>query len=160
MKQITKDVALVKATTYCARAEHCLHEVRQKLWQWKLEEEHHDEVLRYLADNNYVDEWRYAEAFARDKHRFSAWGVRRIADELRARHIPSDAISAALAALEEEFPTGDQLFKLLERKLASLPEGLEPRKRYDRLVRYALYKGYDYDAVRATLSALLSDLDD
>lgn len=160
MKPITKDEALRKATSYCARAEHCLHEVRQKLWQWRLDEAHHEEVLYYLTDNGYIDEARYAEAFARDKHRFSAWGVRRIADELRARRVPSALIRRAIASLEEEFPLEDQLTTLLERKLASIPEGLEPRKRYDRLMRHALYKGYSYDEIRDTLGRLLQDLDD
>lgn len=160
MNQITKEKALAKATTYCARSEHCLYEVRQKLWQWKLAEEHHDEVLRYLTDNDYIDERRYAEAFARDKHRFSAWGLHRIADELRARRILSEDIQMALTALEEEYPMADQLTKLLERKLSSLPEGLEARKRHERLMRYALYKGYAYDDVRSIIEQLVTDLDD
>lgn len=160
MKQITKDAALAKATSYCARAEHCLHEVREKLWQWRLPAEHHEEILRYLTDHHYIDEGRYAEAFARDKHRFSAWGSRRIADELRARRIPSDAIRAALATLEEEYPMTDQLTTLIERKRATLPASLEPRKQHERLMRYALYKGYGYDEVRSALERVLSDLDD
>lgn len=160
-KSITAEEALRKATTYCARAEHCLSEVRQKLWQWRLEECYHEETLRYLTDNNYIDEWRYAEAFARDKHRLSAWGARRIADELRSRRIPSEAISAALAQLEAEAPITDKLSSLLERKFASLPADLEPRKQRERLLRYALYKGYDYDAARSAIERLLmTDFDD
>ena len=49
---------------------------------------------------------------------------------------------------------------LLERKYRSLPAGLEPRKVYDRLTRFALYRGYPYEDVREAISELLSDLPD
>ena len=54
----------------------------------------------------------------------------------------------------------DQLSALLERKYHSLPAGLEPRKVYDRLTRFALYRGYPYEDVREAISELLSDLPD
>ena len=80
---------------------------------------------------------------------------------LRRHRIPSRLIDAAIEELEEEEIQGeDQLTALLERKYRSLPAGLEPRKIYDRLTRFALYRGYPYEDVREAISERLSDLPD
>ena len=103
----------------------------------------------------------FARAFVRDKYRFNGWGSLRLQAELRRHRIPSHLIDAAIEELEEEeMQSEDQLTALLERKYRSLPAGLEPRKVYDRLTRFALYRGYPYEDVREAISELLSDLPD
>ncbi|WP_044189067.1 regulatory protein RecX [Porphyromonas sp. COT-290 OH860] len=151
---LTREQALGKAARYCVGAERCLWEVRRKLEQWEASPEDYADILNYLQTEGFVDEGRYAEAFARDKHRFSGWGARRIEQELRGRHLKSADIAAALRRLEEELDPREQLQKLLEKKYKSLPSGLDRHKVYERLMRYGLYRGYDYEAVSSVASAL------
>ena len=114
-----------------------------------------------MEQEDYLNEERFARAFVRDKYRFNGWGPLRLQAELRRHRIPSRLIDAAIEELEEEEMRGDdQLTALLERKYRSLPAGLEPRKVYDRLTRFALYRGYPYEDVREAISELLSDLSD
>ena len=114
-----------------------------------------------MEQEGYLNEERFARAFVRDKYRFNGWGPLRLQAELRRHRIPSHLIDAAIEELEEDEMQGeDQLTALLERKYRSLPAGLEPRKVYDRLTRFALYRGYPYEDVREAISELLSDLPD
>ena len=81
--------------------------------------------------------------------------------ELRRHRIASRYIDTALAELDEEELQGENpLLSLLERKYRSIPSGLPPRKVYDRLMRFALYRGYPYDEVREGISELLSEFPD
>lgn len=152
--------ALMRAMGYCALAERCAFDVLRKLKAWGVEEECHDDILDELFREHYLDHGRYACAFARDKHRFSGWGWRRIEQELRLRQITSADIACAQQMLAEQEQEGDKLNEVLERKLRSFPPSLEPRKVYERLVRFGLYRGYDYEAVVRTARQLLnSDLE-
>ena len=70
---------------YCSKAEHCIDDVRQKLWTWKVPTEEHDDIINTLIDNNFINEQRYAEAFVKDKFRFNHWGRIKISLMLRAK---------------------------------------------------------------------------
>ena len=160
-KELTREEAFSRLASYCAYAEHSAQEVRKKCRGWELSDEVCDELIERLEQEGYLNEERFARAFVRDKYRFNGWGPLRLQAELRRHRIPSRLIDAAIEELEEEEMQGeDQLTALLERKYRSLPTGLEPRKVYDRLTRFALYRGYPYEDVREAISELLSDLPD
>lgn len=151
--------ALSRAMSYCAVAERCAWEVRRKLKAWGIADEQHEDILAKLFREHYLNHERYACAFARDKFRFSGWGWRRIEQELRLRHIGSADIAAAKGGLEEE-QTTEKLREVLESKKRSLSPSLEPRKAYERLVRFGLYRGYDYDEVTRTARQILDAPDE
>lgn len=157
-----KKEAMNRAMTYCALAERCAWDVKRKLRNWGVEEEHYEEILEQLFREHYLNHARYASAYTRDKYRFSGWGWRRIEQELRLRQISSSDIAIAHEVLAEEEKTEqDKVLELLERKMRSLPHTLEPRKIYERLLRFGLYRGYCYeDVVRATRSLLNGELEE
>ncbi len=152
--------ALARAERYCAQAEHCLYEVRHKLRLWGAQADEIPAILDSLVERGFVDEARYARAFARDKHRFSGWGAQRIASQLRARHLASADIATAVAELQAEFDTADKLRTLLTSRYRTLPASLPRARAYERLMRYGLYRGYSYDAVASVVSSLLGSPDE
>lgn len=155
--EMTKDEALLRAARYCVGAERCCSDIRRKLWQWQVDEALHEEIIAYLLAEKYVDEERYCAAFVHDKSSLALWGTRRIHHELRAKQIPERTIQAALRELEEECEPSDQLLTLLSRKFRTLPDSLEWRKAYERLVRYGLYRGYEYDDIAPIAKSLLKE---
>lgn len=160
-KELTPEEAFSRLASYCAYAEHSAQEVRKKCRGWEISDEVCDALIERLEQEGYLNEERFTRAFVRDKYRFNGWGPLRLQAELRRHRIPSRLIDVAIEELEEEEMQGeDQLTALLERKYRSLPAGLEPRKVYDRLTRFALYRGYSYEDVREAISELLSDLPD
>lgn len=160
-KELTPDEAFARLATYCAYAEHSPHEVRTKCKTYGVTGEVCDELIERLEQEGYLSEERFARAFVRDKYRFNGWGPIRLKAELQSHRISSSFIDAALEELEEEELQGESpLLALLERKYRSIPTGLPPRKVYERLTRFALYRGYPYDEVREAISELLADLSD
>ncbi len=160
-KELTPDEAFARLATYCAYAEHSPHEVRTKCKTYGVTGEVCDELIERLEQEGYLSEERFARAFVRDKYRFNGWGPIRLKAELQHHRISSSFIDAALEELEEEELQGESpLLALLERKYRSIPTGLPPRKVYERLTRFALYRGYPYDEVREAISELLADLSD
>lgn len=160
MKQteLTPQEAYARLASYCAQAERSPSDLRRRMQRLELEEELQAELLTRLEAEGFVSGERFARAFVHDKHRFNGWGPRRLEHELRRHGIASSVIAAALEELEEETSAEDEeprVLQLLRAKQRSLPAGLERRKAYDRLMRFGLYRGYDYDEVREAITQLL-----
>lgn len=160
MKQteLTPQEAYARLASYCAQAERSPSDLRRRMQRLELEEELQTELLTRLEEEGFVSGERFARAFVHDKHRFNGWGPRRLEHELRRHGIASSMIAATLEELEEETSAEDEeprVLELLRTKQRSLPTGLERRKAYDRLMRFGLYRGYDYDEVREAITQLL-----
>lgn len=160
MKQteLTPQEAYARLASYCAQAERSPSDLRRRMQRLELEEELQAELLTRLEAEGFVSGERFARAFVHDKHRFNGWGPRRLEHELRRHGIASSVIATALEELEEETSAEDEeprVLQLLRAKQRSLPAGLERRKAYDRLMRFGLYRGYDYDEVREAITQLL-----
>lgn len=113
--------------------------------------EHAKGILDTLVEEKYVDDLRYAEAFARDKSSISGWGEVKIRYMLSAKGIDREIISKAL----EEIDAGkadERLRKLIENKFRSL--GDDPHWKM-KLFRFAMGRGYSYDEV----SVILNDME-
>lgn len=160
MKQteLTPQEAYARLASYCAQAERSPSDLRRRMQRLDLEEELQAELLTRLEAEGFLSGERFARAFVHDKHRFNGWGPRRLEHELRRHGIASSVIATALEELEEETSAEDEeprVLQLLRAKQRSLPAGLERRKAYDRLMRFGLYRGYDYDEVREAITQLL-----
>lgn len=160
MKQteLTPQEAYARLASYCAQAERSPSDLRRRMQRLELAEELQAELLTRLEAEGFVSGERFARAFVHDKHRFNGWGPRRLEHELRLHGIAPSVIAAAFEELEEETSAEDEesrILQLLRTKQRSLPAGLERRKAYDRLMRFGLYRGYDYDEVRVAITQLL-----
>jgi regulatory protein len=136
----------------CSRREHCVEDIRQKaLNLLDGDAALAAEVVETLMKERYVDDLRYASAFARDKSSIQGWGEVKIRYMLSAKKISRDIIDQALAEIDTE-RASSRLEKLLETKYRSLRE--DPQCRL-KLLRFALGRGYSYDEVNATINSLL-----
>lgn len=159
-KDISPEQCYLRACDYCAKAERSPQRVRQKLHEWGANPEWVTQIVDKLIQGNYINTLRYAEAFARDKHRLCGWGKQRIKQQLICERIPQADIHQALQALESDYNSDEKLRSLLESKLRSLPASLETYKKRDRLIRAALYKGYTYTEAQKLIATLISPAQD
>ena len=137
----------------CSKAEYCSADVfRKALKAFDGDREAASKVLASLVQDRYVDDSRYASAYAREKASIQGWGPVKIRFQLRAKGISEEAITAALADIEPQ-KADDKLERLLQTKSRSL-EG-DPQKRL-KLLKFGLSRGYEYDAVEAALAKLSS----
>lgn len=136
----------------CSRREYCVEDIRQKaLKLLDGDAALAAEVVGTLVKERYVDDLRYASAFARDKSSIQGWGEVKIRYMLSAKKISRDIIDQALAEIDQS-RASSRLEKLLEAKYRSLRE--DPQCRL-KLLRFALGRGYSYDEVNATINSLL-----
>ena len=81
----------------CARREYCSADIRRKaLQRLEFDAAGADTVVAALVEEGFVDDRRYAAAFAREKSGLSGWGPVKIRSALLARQIPRELISEAL----------------------------------------------------------------
>ena len=110
-----------------------------------------NDILQLLISEKYVDDLRYASAYARDKSSISGWGVTKIRYMLASKGIQSEIISQAL----EDIDSGRaqvRLDKLMENKFRTLKE--DPQCRL-KLLRFGLGRGYGYGEVALVVDTLL-----
>ena len=133
-----------KAEAYCAAAEHCISEVKNKLQQWEATSEQSEHIIAHLLVGKYIDEDRYCQAFAHDKILYQGWGRMKIKAHLYAKHLPSEAITQALEDIDE---TEDQ--KTLERVIASKKRTLKTTDAAarEKLIRFCMQRGFTYEEI-------------
>lgn len=152
-KTLSESEARLKAASFCAYQERTQQEVRDKLYEYGLHRNSVEEVLSWLITENYINEERFAKAFAGGKFRIKKWGRVRILRELKQKGLSDYCIKKGMAEIEEE-QYQQHLREWLEKKDAELKEkDLFIRKR--KLAQFAIYKGYEPEEVWAILNTLL-----
>lgn len=101
-KNISKEQAIPKLKQYCAYQERCHSEVKDKLFSLGVARRDHDEIISQLIEENYLNEERFAIAYAGGKWRSKHWGRVRIKYELAQKKISEYCIKKALKQIEEE----------------------------------------------------------
>lgn len=142
-----------QATTYlsalCARTEYCVSDIRRKMRLWEMPEDMKDEIVTILLKNKFIDESRYAKAFARDKFRYNKWGWVKIQMELRRKGLQDNDIESAKEEIAEE-DVNSALRAMLESKRRTI----QGKNDYDikaKLFRFALSRGFTYGQIEAVL---------
>ncbi len=144
-----------KAASFCAYQERTQDEVRQRLKKWGVwEEDEADEIIAELITQNYVSEERFAKTYAGGKFRLKKWGRRRIKQELTKRGLTDYVIKQGMDEITDH-AYEQTLQDLLTKKLESLQRTeSDPRKRKQKLARYALSKGYESELVWKIIKGL------
>ena len=134
--------ALASLQRSCVKREHC----RQDIYRKALKAAEGDigtaqKMVEALVEDRFVDDRRYAAAFAREKSSLSGWGRVKISYTLRGKGISREDIDAALQEVDEG-SASERLEKLLRSKWAVLQE--DPYGKF-KLIKYALTRGYEYN---------------
>lgn len=145
MKQLSPDEAFAKAAARCAGREYCRADWRDKFARAGLTPAQAEDVLRRLGNEGFIDEERYARAYAHDKTTYDLWGKIKVRQALRLKGIAPEAIDRALDAIDgEAYRTG--LRGLLDRKARSLKEESGYGRRM-KLARFAAGRGFEPELV-------------
>lgn len=138
----------------CSRREYCRSDIMKKVLKaLEGDTEKAEKVLATLVEEKYLDELRYASAFARDKSSLAGWGETKIRYMLSAKGVPRDIISQALEEVDDS-KARTRLEKLMENKYRSLKD--DPQCRL-KMLRFGLGRGYGYDEVSDVLKQLIKN---
>ena len=145
-KNIGTEKAFQKAKYFCAYQERCHAEVKKKLYGFGLYKNEVELLMSQLIEENYLNEERFALAFAGGKFRINQWGKTKIKYELKMRQIGDYNIKKALSQIEEEDYL-KTLQKLAAEKLATLKSEKNIFIRKSKLQNYLVGKGYEFNLI-------------
>ncbi len=144
-----------KIKAYCDKAERCHHDVRNKLFLWKVPAERHGEIIADLITQNLLNEERYALAFVHDHHTFRRWGKEKIRQGLKKKQVSSFLIEFALKSVQFESEE-ENLRTCAEKKWTSLKDENQ-HKRRAKLIRYLYGRGFDMEAIQKAVRRVTGD---
>jgi regulatory protein len=145
-------LALVKLQNWCAYQERAQQEVRDKLYELGMWPEAVENIIAKLIEDNFLNEERFAMAFARGKFSIKKWGRIKIKMELKQKRVSDYCLKKALQQIDEtEYMA--TLKKLIDAK-RKLTKEKSPVKLKYKLMSYALSKGYEKDLVFDVLGDL------
>ena len=148
-KETTEQEAYLQLAALCAQAEHCQQEMRDKMKRWEMAPEIQERVIVRLIKERYIDEERYARAFVKDKIRYNKWGRRKVQQGLWMKRIDDDIQQRVLDEVDDE-----EYLAVLKPLLKQKAKSIKARSDYEltqKLVRFALGRGFTYDIIRQCL---------
>ena len=157
-KDMTEQEAYLQLAALCAQAEHCQQEMRDKMRRWELDETVQNRIIDRLIKERYVDDERYARAFVKDKIRYNKWGRRKVQQALWQKHIDADVQQRVLDEIDEKEYL-DVLRPLLKQKRKSI-KAESDYELNQKLVRFALGRGFGFDIIRQCLNVDDIDIED
>ena len=147
----SKEQILSALQNLCVRREYCTSDIRRKaLDRCEGNAALADELVASLKADRFVDDVRYASAFAREKAALTGWGPVKIRFALRAKGIADSDIAAGLSEIEED-RAASRLESLLRNKWKILSD--DPAGRL-KLIRFALSRGYEYSQVEGIVDEI------
>ena len=136
----------------CSRREYCRKDVLKKVMTaLDGDAAKAEEVVGKLVEERYVDDRRYATAFARDKASIAGWGAAKIKYMLAAKGVDREIIASALEEIDVNRADA-RLEKLMENKARSLKD--DPQRRI-KLLRFGVGRGYAYEEVSSMIDRIL-----
>lgn len=138
----------------CARTEQCRFDLNRKIRMAGLSADAAERILNNLTERKFLDDSRFARAYARDKARFSGWGVHKIRQGLILKHIPSADISAALESIDPK-----DYIESLKRVALNKAKSLDMTSTEDvrKLYRHLMTKGYESKFISKIVNYLRKD---
>jgi regulatory protein len=155
-KTLSQEQIIKKLESYCAYRERCETEVKQKLFTLKVEEEEVGFYLQYLIENNLLNENRFIDAYARGKFNIKSWGRRKITIALQQKKIDVNKIKQSIEHIDEDMYI-QRLNIVLEKKNQQLIKETDEFKKKQKLVYFAMQKGYEPDLIYKAIKTILKN---
>mgnify|MGYP001465912909 CR=1 FL=1 len=153
IKTYTPEEAKRALEHYCVYQDRCHKEVEEKLSKMRLIPEIIEIVITHLIAENFLNETRFSQSFARGKFRIKKWGKVRITRELKFRYITDYNIRIALKEIDEAAYI-ETLDTLVQKKIEQSTEGDKYKKR-KKITDYLLRQGYESSLIYEKIAFFL-----
>ena len=151
--RISPAQALTKIYRYCAYQERSHQEVKNKLYDYGLYSSEVDELISRLITEGFLNEERFAKAFAGGKFRMKKWGRLKIEYELKSLGLTRNCIGLGMKEIDAA-DYARTLKNLLKKKALQTTEENSFKKR-DKVARFAIAKGYEPEQVWELVKEIL-----
>jgi len=145
-------LVLQKIRNYCSYQERCIREVEQKLKEFAVQRKKIPGIINQLQKEDYLNEERFAKAFAGGKFRLNKWGRRRIEYGMRIKGIPELMIQEGMGEIgEAEYL--QTLRELMIHKYREIKTGKNVNIR-EKIITFAISKGYEMELILEVIKEL------
>jgi len=143
----------IKAANYCAYQDRSSMEVYNKLKLIGASVDTANAIIRELIKENFIDEKRFAEAYARGKFNNNHWGKVKIGYALQQKGIAPDLVADALHAIDDESYV-KTIKKLVQNKSNQL-KLTDDWIRKNKIAQYVSNKGFEANLVLQVINDIL-----
>lgn len=140
-KSYTVEEAQKALEHYCSYQERTHKEVDQKLQSLGMIPEVRERIIINLFQHNFLNEERFARAYARGKFNIKQWGRVKIKQHLLQKGVSRANIKIGLTEINEE--SYFNVILTLASKYQLKNKETNPYKRKQKLLRYLQQKGYE-----------------
>ena len=126
----------------CSRSEKCEYDSHEYMLSHGASEQDAALAVEYLTTNQFVDNARYADAFAA---------------ALRRKRIPSGIIAAALDKAIDPQREKQTAYDEMAKKLRGIKSDEPKQKLWQKLMRFGIARGYSVEVCKEAISRLLAD---
>ena len=134
-----------KARKYCVYQERSQQELRDKLYEWGLHKRDVERMITQMVEEGFMNEERFALAYAGGKFRIKNWGRIKIKLALKQKKVSDYCIRKALNQFDEK-----DYQKTLEKIIASYSKKISEKnvlKKNYKVAQHAIGKGFEPELV-------------
>lgn len=150
MNTMTEQEAYLRLAALCAQAEHCEYEMQEKMRRWEIADDAQARVMQRLITERYVDDERFARAFANDKVKYNKWGRRKVEQAMWLKHIAEDIRKRVLDSIDDE-----EYIAILRPLLQQKRRSVKAHNDYElrqKLIKFAIGRGFTMDIIKQCIS--------
>jgi regulatory protein len=142
------------ARKFCAYQERSQQELRDKLYTLGLFKSHVEETIAIMVTEGFINEERFAIAYAGGKFRVKQWGKIKIKLALQQKRVSAYCIKKALEAIDDTLYK-EELRLLVEKQIEKSTEKNIMKRNY-KIGGYFISRGFEpemvWDILRQTIS--------
>ena len=142
---LTPQQALEKIKFFCAYQERSHKEVTEKLYAYGLSRRDVELIIVELIEENYLNEERFAKAYAGGKFRIKKWGKVKIKIELKKRKISEYCIKKAMQEISDKDYI-ETIKELIAKKSKEIKGGKDYQRKY-KIAQYIASRGFEQDLI-------------
>ncbi len=145
--------AFSKMARLCSRSEQCTADIRKKIAAFELPEEAIDKIITDLKTEKYLDDERYAKAYAKDKFKFNKWGRVKIRHTLRMKGVSESDIQTGLDEIDVE-----KYKKVLIKTMKDKAKTVKKKNKFEKMgqiIRFAQTRGFEPELIHRYLNLVI-----
>ena len=119
--------------------------MRDKLYEWGLYSTDVENIIANLITDNFLNEERFAKAYAGGKFRIKKWGKVKIKIELKKRKISEYCIKKAMQEISDKDYL-KTLKELIAKKSKEIKGGKDYQRKY-KIAQYIASRGFEQDLI-------------
>lgn len=153
-KRLTREQAYQKLKQFCDYQERSHDEVKQKLYGFGLRRQDVEQTISQLIEENYLNEERFAIAFAGGRFRAKHWGKVKIEYELKQKKVSAYCIKMALREIEDD-AYKKTILQVAKKKWAALKgPGATDYVRSSKTTSFLLQRGFERQLIADAINTL------